>query len=607
MKKMHTLSLCFLILFGSGNMLFGEDIHQAAQKGDIAAVRSFLEKSPNLINAVDKQKRTPLHYAVLSQNPALVDLLLSRRGDIKARELNGETPLHFAAYKGNNAIVDTLIQKGADLHAKNNMGQTPAFYAAMQGHLEVLENLVNRGAEVKIKDTRRWSPVLLASWGGHAGVAAFLLQKGVDTNAAEGETWAPLHAAAFAGHTEVCRILIENDPKSLNIPSRNGDTPLHWAIHRSHKDTVALLLEKGADLTIANEREMLPVHAAIDAGNTEILSMILNKNKKILNFRDKVFDRSLLHFAVIRGTLDGIRYLVEQGIDINSQDFAGNTPIELAAKLERNDIFEWLRSKGAKEAPQEELKITWLVNAGYMISTASQSVLIDAVPTIAGQPQEQAILRKVANAVKPFDRADLFLVTHAHLDHFDPAASCRHLIKNPDTVMVGHKTVAQQAELYCKEFEQVKNSLFTTSPPLNEHIQITANGIKITAIHMLHEGEQGDQGMGNLAFLFEIGGRKILHLGDAGNYNSTLKDFKQFAWLAEEGIDVAIVPTLFLRTPSTVEIVQKIFSPKHVVPAHYGAAEAEEIQKLADNWTNVLPSVIVLHAPLDTWTLKPKD
>ncbi|UCE22524.1 MAG: ankyrin repeat domain-containing protein, partial [Candidatus Aminicenantes bacterium] len=265
MKKMYTLSLCLLILLCSVKMLSAADIHKAAQKGDIETVRSLVENNPDIVNAVDDNKRTPLHYAALSQNQALVEFLLSKGADIKARELNGGIPLHFAAYGGNTAVVSILLQKGSDLHAKNNMGQTPAFYAAMNGHLEVLQNLVNRGAEVNIKDTRNWSPVLLASWSGHTDVVSFLLQKGVDINAAKEETWASIHAAAFAGHTEVCRVLVEHNPKLLNTPSRNGDTPLHWAIHRSHIKTVTLLLEKGADLTIANARGLLPIHAAIDA------------------------------------------------------------------------------------------------------------------------------------------------------------------------------------------------------------------------------------------------------------------------------------------------------------------------------------------------------
>ncbi len=606
MKKICTLSLCFSILFCSVKMLCAADIHKAAQKGDMETVRSLVENNPDLVNAVDDSKRTPLHYAALSQNPALVEFLISRGADIKARELNGGTPLHFAAYGGNTAVVSILIQKGSDLHAKNNMGQTPAFYAAMNGHLEVLQNLVNEGAEVNIKDIRNWSPVLLASWSGHTDVVSFLLQKGVDINAAEEETWAPIHAAAFAGHTEVCRVLVEHDPKLLNAASRNGDTPLHWAIYRSHKKTVTVLLEKGADLTIENARGLLPIHAAIDADNTEILGMIFNKNKKVLRFRDKAYNRSLLHYAVIRGNLDGVRYLAENGININLKDFAGNTPLDLANKLERTDLAEWLSSMGAEEELPKELKITWIVNAGYMISTSSHCVLIDAVPTIEGQPKERADIERVADALAPYDNADIFLVTHAHLDHFDPPVSCRHLIKNPGAVMVGHKTVAQQAELYSKEYSQLKNRIFTISPPLNEHIHITASGIKITAIHMSHEGEKGDQGMGNLAFLLEIDGHKILHVGDAGNPNSTLKDFEQFAWLAEEGIDVAIVPTLFLGNPSAVEIIQKIFSPQHVIPSHYGTAEAERIQKLADNWSSVLPSVIVFRTPLDSRILKPE-
>lgn len=58
---------------------------------------------------------------------------------------NGYTALIFAASEGQLKMVESLIAKGADVKAKTVVGTTAALLASMEGHKDVVEALVGPG------------------------------------------------------------------------------------------------------------------------------------------------------------------------------------------------------------------------------------------------------------------------------------------------------------------------------------------------------------------------------------------------------------------------------------------------------------------------------
>ena len=53
------------------------------------------------------------------------------------RDMNGETALHFASVSGNLKIVQLLLCQGADMSIRDNSGDTALSYASNLGHLDV--------------------------------------------------------------------------------------------------------------------------------------------------------------------------------------------------------------------------------------------------------------------------------------------------------------------------------------------------------------------------------------------------------------------------------------------------------------------------------------
>jgi L-ascorbate metabolism protein UlaG (beta-lactamase superfamily) len=85
---------------------------------------------------------------------------------------------------------------------------------------------------------------------------------------------------------------------------------------------------------------------------------------------------------------------------------------------------------------ENERSITYVGNAGFLISIGDKKILIDALfKGFEGSyklPQE--VQDKLTLAQAPFDDVDLILVTHAHSDHIDPVMVLQHMQNNPDAI-----------------------------------------------------------------------------------------------------------------------------------------------------------------------------
>jgi L-ascorbate metabolism protein UlaG (beta-lactamase superfamily) len=73
----------------------------------------------------------------------------------------------------------------------------------------------------------------------------------------------------------------------------------------------------------------------------------------------------------------------------------------------------------------------------------------------------------------------------------------------------------------------------------------------------------------NLGHLVTLGGKKLLHVGDADTAADIFAAFK----LQEQGIDVAFLPGWFLTSDSGAAIVRNHIKPKHIVAVHLSASD----------------------------------
>ena len=83
-----------------------------------------------------------------------------------------------------------------------------------------------------------------------------------------------------------------------------------------------------------------------------------------------------------------------------------------------------------------EVSVTYVGNAGFLIKIGDKKILIDALFKGAAGTYEIPldIQQKLKLAQEPFDNVDLILVTHAHGDHVDFDMVRQHMTKNTDAI-----------------------------------------------------------------------------------------------------------------------------------------------------------------------------
>ena len=184
----------------------------ASRAGDLDTVRVLLGKGAE-VNPGDG--RAPLFGASLSQNPAVVQLLLQHDAAVNVAL---SLPPGAASRTLNN------IKNGPP----NNSGVTALHNAAGYGPVESVRYLLDAGAKVSAQDSRKLAPLsfALASEYPSIGIIRALIHAGAD----------------------------------VNLVDSSGDTPLDWAEKFGYPDIIAELKKAGAKQGTKYAAPQLPVH-----------------------------------------------------------------------------------------------------------------------------------------------------------------------------------------------------------------------------------------------------------------------------------------------------------------------------------------------------------
>lgn len=157
---------------------FRTELSEAAQTGNLEAVRRLLDGARDFANLPDEGGYTPLHYAAYFGHAELARYLLTIGADPAPPSLDPlrNTPLHAAATSGHAAVAEVLLAAGADPNALQTGDWTPLHAAADRGHLELVELLLTAKAAPAARSSAGSTPLSLARDKGHAAVVSRLEQ-----------------------------------------------------------------------------------------------------------------------------------------------------------------------------------------------------------------------------------------------------------------------------------------------------------------------------------------------------------------------------------------------------------------------------------------------
>ncbi|KAJ6083040.1 hypothetical protein N7467_007175 [Penicillium canescens] len=222
------------------------------------------------------------------------------------------------------------------------------------------------------------SPVFYAARLGLTDTVRFLVHdRGLspDEKGVMGQT--ALVATCRKGHLRIAELLLQVGA-DLTIADYGGCTPLYFASSNGHLEMVRLLLDNGADIKVADNDGWTPLHSASAYGYLEVVRRLLDNGADISvannegwtpvgmasayghlevvrllldNRADiKVIDNARctpLHFASINGHLEVVRLLLDTGADITVADEDGWTPLHCASLNGHLEVVRLLFHNGA--------------------------------------------------------------------------------------------------------------------------------------------------------------------------------------------------------------------------------------------------------------------
>ncbi|KAL9168773.1 hypothetical protein ABFS82_04G036900 [Erythranthe guttata] len=153
-----------------------------------------------------------------------------------------------------------------------------------------------------------------------------------------------LHFAAAKGFIHICKFLIHKIKVDINIKTDIGDSPLLVAVKSKRISTAKYLINRGADITIANSKGMTPLHYAAEQGNEELMEILLSKGADI---ESNSVNGTPLQYAASLENLDSVRLLLEHGANPNPVSLLSPSPLFYAIYSPSHEFLELLLKAGA--------------------------------------------------------------------------------------------------------------------------------------------------------------------------------------------------------------------------------------------------------------------
>lgn len=180
-----------------------------------------------------------------------------------------------AAADGDTAEVVALLAAGADVDWQGDDGRTAVMAATVGNHVDTVAALIDAEADVDIRDARLDNPFLYAGAEGLLDILRLAIAAGADPSLTNRFGGTALIPASERGHLEVVRELLEHSDVDVDHVNNLGWTALLEAIILSdggprHQQIVRLLVDHGADISIADKDGVTPLEHARSRGYTEI-------------------------------------------------------------------------------------------------------------------------------------------------------------------------------------------------------------------------------------------------------------------------------------------------------------------------------------------------
>ncbi len=354
-----------------------------ARTGNAEAVRLLLDQGAAVDAKESERSQTALMWAVAQGHSAAAKVLVEHGANVNATSATVSVHTAYIINEASGHLYD-FYNKNVYLPEVKG-GFTPLMFAAQAGDVESLRILLEAGADVNGATRNDGSALVQASINGQEKAAVLLLENGADPNSTDGYGLTALHWTLQEGLTtlvsrprasndhlwvhpnmpDLVRALLAHgaDPdarinqdfmpyevtrfgRSLGnyLPQvgLTGSTPFLLAAAVADLTSMHALVEGGADPTLATEEGTTPLMVAAGLGpdrgfrsTPEQQKNFLEAVKLTVQWGNEVGEvgpegRTALHGAALNTLTEVVRFLVENGADLEAKDIYGQTAMSLA-------------------------------------------------------------------------------------------------------------------------------------------------------------------------------------------------------------------------------------------------------------------------------------
>jgi len=254
-------------------------------------VKPFLKNHALDLNEYDKSGYNSLHYAIKSEKPEIVKVLLNIDNEeflaIKA-DPNKETKdkanqiftspvllslLYTNDQAASNQMIRYLYNSGANINYKDEEGTTLFLHSCEKGRTDIIKFLINKIERSENEDGTETENI--QNENNKMTVKELINQK---SNNGGG-----LHFAIIGQQDEVIELLLENNI-DLNIVNAQGDTALEYALKEKQMNMFKTMLDFIVDnKEMSNEDKKKILNHQNNDGNTILHELAFCKSSVVTN------------------------------------------------------------------------------------------------------------------------------------------------------------------------------------------------------------------------------------------------------------------------------------------------------------------------------------
>ena len=371
------IGLCFFIF--SIGIAASQDLHDAAESGDIELVRTLLNNDAP-VDAVDFLGRSPLQIATYGRHKEVMQELLLQGANVDHQDSTGATSLHHF-YNGLESLLDSsffmtgayqamfsevailvdkyidvvqiLIDNDINLDEADNDGMSALHMATILNNSTLVKLYLKHGADPALIDNDGAGVMHMASIHGNLEMINIYVKEGIplfqaDSAGANGLLYYCIGIAHTMSNADSTVFqFYESNDFDVNMKTTAGITPLMTLATGGDMEGTKILLSMGADASAVDIENSNALYYAATSGDFPELLNLLAINGASVDSTGGWSDNSPLHEAVMSDYTESVRQLLDLGANVNASDNLGDSPLHDASYHGNLEVYQLLLDHGA--------------------------------------------------------------------------------------------------------------------------------------------------------------------------------------------------------------------------------------------------------------------